>query len=203
MLQWLDLCPRNKLLTRHSYSSSPIGGCCCCKQVKNHNLVSAFGSHFIFSCALHLLPLFMLQKVTHNPGRGGFNSPVFSQKKEASLMAVYKSARLVKVLELHLHDCHEVTEMNELRSCSCSSSCNQCGWSDTKFMCWTKTECFEESCSAAPLQPQSRIPPWKSHLWCRGVTVLQHQLSFQSGWAGFDLVGFNTIYILMAFTTAV
>lgn len=76
-------------------------------------------------------------------------------------MAVYKSARLVKVLELHLHDCHEVTEMNVLCSCSCSSSYNQCGWSDTvSLRVEQKLSDFEESCSAAPLQPQSRVPPW-------------------------------------------
>lgn len=63
------------------------------------------------------------------PGRGELNSPVCSQKKEASFIAVYQSARLVQVLELHLLDLHQVTEMSVLCSHFCSSSM-LCGWSD-------------------------------------------------------------------------
>lgn len=121
-LQWLELHCRNAFRCSgvNSCSGSPVQACCCCKQVKGHAFVSGFGSHFISNCALHVPPLFMLQRqwsVTQaRVGRGELYSQMSSQKKEASFTAVYKPAKLAQVLELYSHDWHQVTEMHVLCS---------------------------------------------------------------------------------------
>lgn len=139
------------------------------------------------------------------PGRGEFNSPISSQKKEASFMAVGKSARVVQVL-----DCIFMTDSKWLRCLALLPvplPCDQCGWSDTKLTCLMPLNKTWGALRRAVLQLLCNLSLEFCHghhtSGTEGVTVLQPQLSSRSGWAAFGLLGFNTVYILMAFTTAV
>lgn len=97
-----------QVLIRHSCSSSPVQGC------KQESLLLFLALAAILSptvpfmfhhcsCYKESSPWPKLELVEVN-----YILKIPSQKKEASFIAVYK---LAQVLELYLHDWHEVTEM--------------------------------------------------------------------------------------------
>lgn len=193
-----------QMLTRHSCSSSPLWGVAVVNKWRITILFLALAP--ILSSAVPFIFYHCLcyRKEFVTPGRGESNSPLSSQKKKAAFPAVCKPARLVQVLELYLHDWHQVTEVHVLCSPSCSSSM-QSVWMvwHCQFTCLEPLDKNWVTLRRAALQLLCNLSlefcPGSHTSGTEGVAVLQHQLSFQSDWAGFGLVGFNTIYILMAF----